>query len=312
MAASAGVAATQSAGRGPSERRSEALAGYALIAIPIALFLLLNIGQIFYALYISLFDWGLRGPREFLGFANYQDLLGDRVFHKAVTNTIYYAVLVVPIQMALGLFLAVIVNQKLRGQTFFRAAFYFPAIASSAAITVLFLYIFSPSGLFNQIREAMGLGFFFPPNQNWFGDSDTALDMVIFLNAWTTSGTMMLFYLSFLQSISTEVYEAAAIDGAGWWATFRRITFPLLKPAHYFIATVSVIGALQLFDQAIIAGGPGGEPNNSLTTIVLYLYRAGIRETDFGYAAAVGIVLFVLIFGITLVQRRLFGQAPEW
>ena len=120
MAASAGVAATQSAGRGPSERRSEALAGYALIAIPIALFLLLNIGQIFYALYISLFDWGLRGPRDFLGLANYQDLLGDRVFHKAVTNTIYYAVLVVPIQMALGLFLAVIVNQKLRGQTFFR------------------------------------------------------------------------------------------------------------------------------------------------------------------------------------------------
>jgi multiple sugar transport system permease protein len=300
-----------------SERRSEAIAGYLLVAIPIVLFLLLNIGQIFYALYISFWEWGLRGPRDFLGLGNYEELLGDRVFHRAVTNTLYYAVLVVPLQMALGLFLAVIVNAKLRGQTFFRAAFYFPAVASSAAITVLFLFIFAPQGLFNEARavlpfDVLGNLFGFPPNQNWFGDSDTALNMVILLNAWTTSGTMMLFYLAFLQTISTEIYEAAAIDGAGSWQMFRRITFPLLAPAHYFVATISLIGALQLFDQAIIAGGPSGEPNNALTTVVLYLYRAGIRETDFGYAAAVGVVLFAIIFTITLVQRRLFGQAPAW
>lgn len=305
-------------GRGMAgERRAETLAGYTLIAIPLLLFLVLNIGQIFYALYISFFDWGARGPREMLGIENYQDLVTDPVFLKAITNTLYYAVIVVPLQMALGLFLAIIVNQKIRGQTFFRAAFYFPAIASSAAITVLFLFIFAPDGVFNGVREALGVnGLFgalgFGPNHNWFGDSRTALNTVILLNAWTTSGTMMLFYLSFLQSISGEVYEAAAIDGAGWWQTFRSITFPLLAPAHFFVATVSMIGALQLFDQAVIAGGPGGEPNNSLTTIVLFLYRSAIREFDFGYAAAVGIVLFVLIFTVTLVQRRLFGQAPAW
>jgi multiple sugar transport system permease protein len=300
-----------------AERRSEAIAGYVLISIPIVLFLVLNIGQIFYALYISFWDWGTRGPREFLGIGNYQSLLSDPIFWKAIQNTLYYAILVVPLQMALGLFLAVIVNQKIRGQTFFRAAFYFPAIASSAAITVLFLFIFAPDGLFNGVREALGINPFFEffgfgPNQNWFGDSRTALNMVILLNAWTTSGTMMLFYLSFLQSIPNEIYEAAAIDGAGWWQTFRRITFPLLAPAHFFVATVSVIGALQLFDQAIIAGGPGGQPNNALTTIVLFLYRSAIAEFDFGFAAAVGIVLFVIIFSVTLVQRRLFGQAPSW
>jgi multiple sugar transport system permease protein len=300
-----------------AERRSEAIAGYVLIAVPLVLFLVLNIGQIFYALYISFWDWGTRGPREFLGIGNYQSLLADPIFWKAIQNTLYYAILVVPLQMALGLFLAVIVNQKIRGQTFFRAAFYFPAIASSAAITVLFLFIFAPDGLFNGVREALGLNPLFEalgfgPTQNWFGDSRTALNMVILLNAWTTSGTMMLFYLSFLQSIPTEVYEAAAIDGAGWWQTFRRVTFPLLAPAHFFVATVSVIGALQLFDQAIIAGGPGGQPNNALTTIVLFLYRSAIAEFDFGFAAAVGIVLFVIIFSVTLVQRRLFGQAPSW
>jgi len=300
-----------------SERRSEALAGYALIAIPIALFLVLNIGQIFYALYISFWDWGTRGPKEFLGIANYQSLFSDKIFFRAITNTLYYAILVVPLQMALGLFLAVIVNQKIRGQTFFRAAFYFPAIASSAAITVLFLFILAPDGLFNGAREALGLNPLFAalgfgPHQNWFGDSRTALNSVILLNAWTTSGTIMLFYLAFLQGISNDIYEAAAMDGAGWWQTFRRITFPLLGPAHFFVATVSVIGALQLFDQAIIAGGPGGQPNNSLTTIVLFLYRSAVAEFDFGYAAAVGIVLFVIIFAATLVQRRVFGQAPEW
>jgi multiple sugar transport system permease protein len=305
------------AGSRGGERRAEALAGYSLIAIPLLLFLVLNIGQVAYAAVISLFDWGARGPRELLGIENYRSLVEDPVFWKAVSNTIYYAVLVVPLQMALGLFLAVVVNQRIRGRTFFRAAFYFPAIASSAAITVLFLFIFAPDGLFNGVREALGINplfaaLGFEPTHNWFGDSRTALNTVILLNAWTTSGTMMLFYLAFLQSIPGEVYEAAAIDGAGWWQAFRSVTFPLLAPAHFFVATVSMIGALQLFDQAVIAGGPGGEPNNALTTIVLFLYRSAIREFDFGFAAAVGIVLFVLIFSVTLLQRRIFGQAPAW
>ena len=296
-----------------AERRSEAIAGYVLISVPIVLFLVLNIGQIFYALYISFWDWGTRGPREFLGIGNYQSLLSDPIFWKAIQNTLYYAILVVPLQMALGLFLAVIVNQKIRGQTFFRAAFYFPAIASSAAITVLFLFIFAPDGLFNGVREALGINPFFEffgfgPNQNWFGDSRTALNMVILLNAWTTSGTMMLFYLSFLQSIPNEVYEAAAIDGAGWWQTFRRITFPLLAPAHFFVATVSVIGALQLFDQAYIGGGVNGDPNNSLMSPVLYLYNSAFQQSDFSKAAAVGVILFVIILSATLIQRHFLGR----
>lgn len=308
-------------GRGPSlrrARRSEALAGYAMIAIPMALFLLLQIGSVFYALFISLWDWNVRsGPEEFEGIANYQAIFADPIFHRAIQNSIYYAVVWVPLTMAIGLFLAIIVNQKIRGQTFFRAAYYFPAIASSAAITILWIFIVSPDGLFNNLRAAMGLNPLFEllgfgPKHNWIGNQDTALNAVIILNAWTTSGTFMLFYLASLQSISGQVYEAAAIDGANAWQTFRRITFPLLRPGHYFVATVAVIGALQLFDQAAIAGGPTGDPNNALMTVVLYLYNAAFYRVDFGYAAAVGIVLFVVIFGATLLQRRLFGQAPSW
>ena len=122
----------------------------------------------------------------------------------------------------------------------------------------------------------------------------------------------MLFYLASLQSISSDVYEAAAMDGAGAWQTFRRITLPLLRPGHYFVATVAVIGGLQLFDQAFIGGGVDGAPNNALMTMVLYIYNQAFKQFDFSYAAAVGVILFVIIFSATLVQRKLFGQAPAW
>ena len=244
-------------------------------------------------------------------------MLGDPIFWKAVTNTLYYVAVWVPLTMALGLFLAVIVNQGIRGQTFFRAAFYFPTLASSAAITVVWIFLLQPDGLFNSAREVVGLNPIFQAlgyadNFNWLGSSRTAMNAIILLNAWTTSGTVMLFYLTFLQQISRDIYEAAAIDGAGAWQTFRRITFPLLRPAHFFVATLLVIGGFKLFDQAIIAGGRGGEPSNSLTTIVLFIYRSAITDSEFGYAAAVGVVLFAIIFTLTLAQRRIFGEAPSW
>lgn len=299
-------------------QRSEALAGYGFVAIPMILFLVLNIGAILYAVYISVWEWNIRsGAGKFIGLRNFQDALSDPIFHRAIQNSLYYAVVWVPLTMAVGLFLAVLVNQKIRGRTFFRAAFYFPAIASSAAITILWIFLAAPDGFFNAVRAALGLNgifslFGFDPNQNWIGDADTALNSVILLNAWTTSGTFMLFYLASLQTISHEVYEAAAIDGASSWQTFWKITFPLLKPGHFFVATVAVIGALQMFDQAVIAGGSDGAPANALMTVVLYLYNQAFTKFNFDYAAAVGLILFALIFTITVIQRRLFGSAPAW
>lgn len=298
--------------------RSEAIAGYLFVAIPMVMFLVLNVGSILYALYISVWKWNLRtGPVEFVQLKNYTTALSDPIFLTAIKNSVYYAIIWVPLTMAIGLSLAVIVNQKIRGRTFFRAAFYFPAIASSAAITTLFVFLMAPDGLFNGVRAAVGLNplfalIGFTDNQNWIGNQGTAMNSIILLNAWTTSGTFMLFYLASLQSIPGQVYEAAAIDGASASQQFWRITFPLLRPGHYFVATVAVIGALQLFDQAIIGGGVDGAPNNALMTMVLYLYNAAFKQFNFSYAAAIGIILFVVIFSATLIQRRLFGQAPSW
>src|SRR5204862_7442296 len=186
--------------------------------------------------------------------------------------------------MALGLFVAVVVNNAVRARTFFRSAYYFPSIASSAAITALALYLLSADGLFNHIT---GL------NHAWFGESATALWAIVGLNSWTTSGTVMLFYLAYLQAIPTDVYEAAAIDGAGAWRTFWKVTFPLLKPGHFFVSTLLLIGGLTLFDQACIASGGSGGPNNSTLVPVLYVYRVAFYDVRFGFAAAAGLALML-------------------
>ena len=283
-----------------SARLREALVGYAFIAVPMAVFLTFFIYPLLYSLYISRYDWGVFGKIETLGWANYQELWHDEIFWRAVKNTVMYTAVVVPLEMALALSLAVIVNAGIRGRSFFRSAFYFPSLASSAAITAIAIYILSADGLLNAVIGG---------DRSWFGDSDTALWSIAGLNVWTTSGTMMLFYLAALQAIPTDVYEAAAMDGAKTWRTFWKITFPLLKPGHFFVSVVAVIGALQVFDQAFLVSNGSGGPNYSTLTVVLYLYRTAIRDVRFGYAAAMGIALFVLIFTLTLIQRLLFGKA---
>jgi len=277
----------------------EALVGYAFVFVPMAVFLLFFIYPIGYAVYISRYDWGILGPLENLGWKNYSHLWHDTLFRRAIKNTVEYTVWVVPAQMALGLLLAVVVNQRIRFRTFFRGAFYFPALASSAAITAIALYLLNINGLFNKV-----FGF----HRAWFYDTQTALPSITALNAWTTSGTMMLFYLAALQAIPTDVYEAAAIDGAGPWRQFWKITFPLLKPGHFFVAVVSIIGAMKVFDQNYIVSRGTGGPDYATYSVVLYIYNTAIKDSALGLAAAAGVVLFIIIFLFTIVQWALFGR----
>jgi multiple sugar transport system permease protein len=297
-----------------SERLREALVGYGFVAIPLGLFALLYLYPIAKSFYIAFHEWGgIEGNLGYVGFENFREVREDDQFWTwppergvALWNTFYYALLVVPIQMSLGLLMALIVNQPIRGRAFFRSAYYFPSLTSSAAITVIFIYLLNANGLVNAFIGLFVEGDF---NHPWFADPDTALESIILLDAWTTSGTMMLFYLAALQSIPMDVYEAAAIDRSGVWRTFWRITFPLLKPAHFFVLAVSLIGALKLFDQAFIVSQGSGGPAGSTMTAVLYLYRVVISEFNFGYGAAVGVVLFLIIFTLTVIQRLLFGKA---
>jgi ABC-type sugar transport system permease subunit len=278
----------------------EALVGYAFVVVPLGFFFMFFVFPMVYAFYISRYEWGVLGPIDSVGLQNYRDLYHDEIFRRALRNTLVYTAVVVPGQMALGLLAAVIVNQNIRGRPLFRAAFYFPSLASSAAITAIFIYLLNADGLVNTILGR---------NQPFFNDSDTALPSIMGLNIWTTSGTIMLFYLAALQAIPTDVYEAAAIDASGPWRTFRKITFPLLKPGHFFVAVVSIIGCLKVFDQAYIVSHGDGGPNYATMTVVLYMFNTAIKDLEWGSAAAIGVVLFVLIFGFTLIQRLLFGRA---
>jgi multiple sugar transport system permease protein len=229
---------------------------------------------------------------------------------KAVRNSIKYALLVVPLQSVLGLYLALLVNSKIKGSKFLRSAFYFPSIASSAAITTLFIFLMAPDGVFNKFLQFFGVDTASLFNQGaWLSDSRTALYSIIGLNAWTTSGTMMLFYLANLQTVDSQYAEAAVMDGASRRQVFWYITMPLLKPAHLFVVATGMIGALQLYDQAILAGGADGSPDYSLMTVVLYIYNACFRKFEFGYASAIGVILFVIIFTLTIGQKLLFGSA---
>lgn len=289
---------------------TEALVGWGFVSIPMALFLVLSVGIFFYALYISTYKWGMLGPRGFAGIKNYTQALHDPIFLKSIRNSVEYAALVVPLQTALGLLLALLVNSKIKGSRFFRSAFYFPSIASSAAITTLFIFLLAPEGLFNRVLTFFGVNVPNLFNQGaWLSDSRTALFSIIGLNMWTTSGTMMLFYLANLQSIDGSLTEAGTMDGASRRQVFWYITMPLLKPAHFFVVTSGMIGALQLYDQAILAGGADGSPDYSLMTMVLYIYNVCFRQFEFGLASAIGIILFVIIFTLTLAQRFLFGSA---
>lgn len=287
----------------------EYLVGYGFISIPMALFLFLSIGIFFYAVYISTFDWGIMGPNKSVGLDNYREAFSDPIFLKAIRNSVKYALIVVPIQSALGLFLALLVNSKIKGSKFFRSAFYFPSIASSAAITTLFIFLMAPDGVFNGVLRFFGVDTANLFNQGaWLSDSRTALYSIIGLNAWTTSGTMMLFYLANLQTVDSQYAEAAVMDGATRRQVFWYVTMPLLKPAHLFVVATGMIGALQLYDQAILAGGADGSPDYSLMTVVLYIYNACFRQFEFGYASAIGVILFVIIFSLTLLQKSLFGS----
>lgn len=282
-------------------RLREALVGYGFVLLPMAVFGVFFLYPIGYAIYISFFNWGIYGKIASVGTHNYRYLFHDHVFGLALKNTLLFTFTVVPIQMALGLAMAIVVNQKIRGRTFFRSAFYFPSLTSSAAITAIAIFILNADGLLNKIIGG---------HTAWFENESTALWAIVGLNGWTTSGTVMLFYLAALQSIPTDVYEAAAIDNTGAWRTFWRITFPLLKPGHFFVAVVSVIGAMKIFDQAFIVSHGTGGPNNSTMFMVLYLYRTAIYDAHFGRAAAMGVLLLLIIMTLTLIQRFAFGR-PE-
>jgi len=283
----------------------ETVTGYMFLLPTLLVIGTFLLAPILYALYLSFNKVQLLGDTSyrFIGVDNYTRMIDDDRVWIALYNTFEYALIVVPLQTALAILLASVLNSKLRGRNAFRVLYFLPTVTSSAVLTLIFMWIFKTDGLLNDL-----LGFFGIPAFNWLGDPNVALKAIMLMNVWSTAPYFMVIYLAALQDIPDSLYEAAEIDGARTLRKFWSITLPLLKPVTFFVVTMGIIGTFQLFDQAYIFSNGSGGPNNSTLTVVLLIYQYAFKSLDMGYAAALAVMLAAVIMLITVIQRRLFGE----
>ena len=250
---------------------------------------------------LSLYDWNLLGDHHFIGFGNYSEMLHDRQFWRALLNTLLYAAVIVPATMATGLALALALNRPLPGRNFFRAAIYLPFVLSSVASAIIAVWIFDDHyGVLNATLEKLGL-----MRLPWLSSAHFAMPTLMLTTLWLRTGLCMIVYLAALQDIPKDLLDAASLDGAGTWARFGNITWPLLRPATLFLLITNLIYGLHVFDLIYVM--TGGGPAFSTTVMVQYIYQAAFEEQRQGYGSAISVVLFFILLAITsvtLMRRR--------
>jgi multiple sugar transport system permease protein len=266
----------------------------------------ITLGPMLASLYLSFTDYNLLGRQNWVGLDNYIRMFTDDPrFLDAASVTLRYVLISVPLQLAFALAVAVLLNQGLRGLSFYRSVYYLPSLlGSSVAIAVLWRQIFGSDGLVNQGLALIGL----TDMPNWIATPEFALGTLILLNVWTF-GSPMIIFLAGLRQVPEELYEAAAVDGAGRWTRFWRITIPMITPVIFFNLVLQMIGAFQTFTQAYIVSGGTGGPVDSTLFYTLYLYQKAFTDFDMGYASAMAWVLLLVIGLFTWIA---FGTSSRW
>lgn len=288
--------------------RTEKIQGWLFVAPFIILMLIFFLGPMLAAFMISFkqysfLDAGTMFDAKWVGLKNYVNVLKDPSFIKALKNTAIYSIGVVPIQLIIALGLALIVDGKIKGKTFFRTAYYIPTQTSTVAVAVMFMFLFKTDGLINKFTALFGI-----KPYNFFANPATALPSIMGMAIWSSIGLYMVIFLTGLQDIPESLYEAAAIDGATRSQSFWSITMPMLKPTIFFNSVVSFIGCLQMFDQSYVVSGGNGGPVDSTMTVVLKVYNTGFKDFEMGKASAMAFILFIIIFALTIFQRKVFGE----
>ncbi len=244
-------------------------------------------------------------PPSWVGVANYTDITGEATFLASIWHTFYYTLGTVPVTLGLALLLAVALNAQLRGIVFFRALYYTPVVTSVVAASMIWMWLYNPQfGLLNFFLSKLGIG-----PQQWLSSPQQAMPCLIIMTIWKELGYAMVIYLAGLQGIPGMLYEAAEMDGAGWWASLRKVTLPMLRPVTLFLLVTSVISSFQVFDAIYVMtkGGPVG----ATTTVVHQIYENGFRFLKMGRASAMAVVLFVMILAISLANLRVFRRDLE-
>jgi multiple sugar transport system permease protein len=280
----------------------------ALMATPaVAMITVFFLVPLVLTFYMSLNQWSLLGAHTWIGFDNYTRAFSDANFRDAFVFTLEYTAVVTPVLFFLGLGLALLVRRPRRGARFFQSVYFMPVVIGFAASSFLWLYMGQPGlgPLFDLFRR---LGFT-DPDTNWFANRGSALFYVVLSVAWKFVGMQMLLLLAGLQSIPVEVEEAARIDGAGRWQTFRYITLPLLRPTLALVLVFSVAGSLLAFDQFFIM--TNGGPNNSTITAVYQIYRVSFVQFQLGYGAALSVLLMIVLACVSAVQLMLLRNSDH-
>jgi multiple sugar transport system permease protein len=240
-------------------------------------------------------------PARIIGFENFSRLFSDPLFWKALRNTLYFAVVVVPLQAGFALLLALLVNAKIRGVNFFRTLYFVPVVTSIVVVSILWRFMYQPDGLINNLLQT--LSFNVVQGTDWLNNPTAAMPAIMFMSIWQAVGFHMVIWLSGLQTIPGELYEASELDGAGKWQQFRYITWPGLKATRTFILVTITIAALSLFAQINIM--TQGGPLDRTATVVFQAVRVGYGQQETAYASTISLVFFVLVLAVSLVQRYL-------
>lgn len=264
-------------------------------AVPLAAFTLYPMAN---ALWTSLHEWNLISPMEWVGLDNYVHLLGDPDTRRAFGNTVYYIVGYLPIVYVGGLLLALALNSRIAGRNLLRGVYFLPVITSWIVVALVWRWLLNPSvGIVNHVLALVGI-----EGPGWWADPAWSMPSIILASAWKDLGFVMIILLAGLQAIPAELYEAATVDGAGWWRRLVSVTLPMLSPSTFFVVVISLINGFQVFDQvyAMTGGGPAG----SSQVVVQQIYDLTFRYGAAGEASALSWLLFVLVLAVTVIQIR--------
>ena len=284
----------------PSARRREAINGYIFISPWVLGFLIFVIGPMIGLVWLSFQRWDLIGDPRAVGWRNYERLFSDRLFLKSMEVTIVYGLGRVPLGIFVALGTALLLNnRRIKFIGIWRTIYYMPVVLPPVAISLVWMWIYNPRyGILNtMIQQFLGV-----PGPRWLDDAALVLPSLMVMAVWAAAGRNMIIYLSGLQGISNELYEASAIDGAGYWRQFWRITLPLLTPVIFFNLITGMIDTFKLFTQAYVM--TEGGPRNQSLFFTYYLFQKGFMQYQMGYASAMAVVVFIIIMALTLLVFR--------
>ncbi|MFD1037214.1 carbohydrate ABC transporter permease [Virgibacillus byunsanensis] len=284
-----------------SRRSNDIFWGYFFIAPTLLGLLIFYIFPVVQTFFYSFTEWGDFGDYSWSGFENYKNMMDDPEIWQSFKNTLIYAFVMVPISIAISIFVAVLLNQKIKGLTVYRTLYFLPVVTMPAAVGMIWKWLYnSDYGIINQVLEWFSIN-----GPNWLTDPNWVLISIIAVGIWSVIGTNMVILLSGLQGIPKTLYEAASLDGAGVQYMFFRITLPLLSPTIFFVAVISFISAFQVFDFIFMMVSPTNPAIDNAQSVIYLFYHYAFVIGDKGLAAAIAFILFMFILILTIIQFRL-------